>query len=352
MRIAFANMLEPNYVKGHKLLDLKILQVLVKISQVDIFAPLNWYNYTASEVNNILIEYGEKKVGKYFHHRYSMCVVNKILEYDLMKRYDYIIFESYNTYVMMYVYLKIFNAKSRVYIMHHNNIDIIDNHLKQKLAFLSYCKKINHLVLAEYIREHLINAYDISPSKVHTISHPIVNNHKNFGTIVKDLDCVGISNSNDEEWVKMAIEAEKKQHFFTKHKIKTILRSKQYTFHNEYLQIINGYLDVKTYDLYNLRARTVFLPFPEDYKYRMSGVLIEALANGSVVICTKLPMSDYFSRNYPHICMYANCIEDLLLLLPESENKKIIQDEMEKFVHSHNDLNTERVIRAIFNKCK
>ncbi len=348
MKILFCNMLDPNYVKGHKNLDMKMIHALSKFSCVTIISPKEWYISLPDNVNVVFIDSMDRKSGRSKHYMYGVSVINRICELDRTQRFNYIFLGSYDTYLMTWGMLRIKKSSQRVFILQHNNIDIIDHHIKPRLFYNMYAKKVHHVVLGEFIRQHLIDNHHISNENVINIPHPIVNAPEKIDYSKKIYDCIAISNSNDEKWVRDIINLENSEKFFSINRLKVVFRSKIYSFDGEWLKVINGFMPIEEYQNYYRGAKIIFLPFPSTYEYRMSASLVDAVTNGSIALCTRIPLIEYYSEKYPMICKMIDNVDDLKKALLNIDVTSI-KPFVDEFVNNHNDDVTLDVLKKTFS---
>lgn len=342
MKILYANMLEPVSVKGHKNLDKKLIQFLSEFSFVSVVCPKLWYGNLPVHVKEYAITRELKTSGKIEYYRHSLKIINTISALDKRKKYDYIIFGSIDVYMTAYAIMKIRESASRIFVIHHDDMDKIEKIWKARIFFRIYCKIINHITLDEFIFSYLISKYKLDPDKCSFIPHPMCNKQKEV-LKKRQFDCVGISNSNEEKWIWNLLELEKKEAWFQNREIKVVLRSRTVEYDDGFLKIIREYLSDEDYAYYYGNAKSVILPFPDSFQYRMSGSLVDSLSNYSVVAGSNIPMIDWFSKKYPVICKKMESTTDFLFFL---ENKEFCVDESAfcDFINEHSD---EQVINKL-----
>lgn len=349
MKILFCNMLDQNYVKGHKNLDEKMMEYISNFSELHVLAPLGWYEripYNVEKNNRLYYIDNRNLLG----HRYALDVLNKVKELDLMYKFDYILFESFDTVVSINAIMKFKQYSKRIYVMHHNNIDNFEMIKKQKIVFDIYKNRINHIVLGEYIRDHLVVQDEVRIDKVFSIPHPL----DNMLLTIPDnriYDCVGISSSNDEKWIEEIINLEKNNSWFQTKELRAVFKSQKHSFDNGYLKVIKGFIPDNEYNDYYANAKQVFLPFPTYFKYRMSGSLVDSLSNKSVVIGTAIPVFEWYAKEYPTICKTVNSMNELLDLI-EKEKCLDYVEAFDKFKVDHSDLVIENLLKKCFKEGK
>ncbi len=346
MKILFANMLEPMIVKGHRNFDSKIINYLSEISELVVVCPQSWYVDLPGIVKVYNISNYSNLSGRRSYYGYTFNIINCVCRLDKLFDFDYILFESFENYLIVYALFKIRNARTRVYIMHHNNVDNIESNIKANMMFKLYCKRVNHITLDEFISNHLIDIYGLNRKIVHYIPHPMCNT-LNKNSLTRVFDCVGISNSNEEEWIEEFIKLEEREAWFLNHNKKVVFRSRFNKFDNGFLKVIKEYIKDEDYLYYYSNAKSVFLPFPKNFHYRMSGSLVDSISNYSVVIGTDIPLINWFSYKYPTICKKVKDITDFLRFL-EKEEYNVKESEFNDFIYEHSDQSVKNVLNSIF----
>lgn len=347
IKILYMELLDNNY--GNKRLDINLISALNTFADVTVASSIGWFEEHIDGVKYLeyscsFPKYLFGRRGKiYYSHLNNLKVAKKL---DKKNHFDYLFFSSFHSFIMALSPL-ILKKLDRVYILHHNNIDLLESSDKKQLIFKTYCKKVNHFVLSPFIGKHLREKYDIPESKIIYIPHPLNSVSENND---KCYDCIGISNSNDEKWIRKLIEMAKRQ-VFVKANLKVVLRSKIETYDDGYLTIISGYLEDKEYYHYINNAKSIFLPFPSSFKYRMSGSLVDAFSNNTMVIGTKIPLFCAYEERYPSICHTISDFDDFVnvLKIGKQTSKSILNSEFDRFKMEHNDTTIVKTLLEIFD---
>ena len=253
-------------------------------------------------------------------------------------KYDHIIFASYHPYVSAFIPF-FFKRLDNIYAMNHNNIDYLDVSAKARKVFSLYGRKINHVVFEEFIADYLSKTYKILPNQIFVVPHPM---NQIFDKHPVKYDCVAISNSNDEAWIESLIKYEKETRVLSKNGLKVVLRSKEYDFDNGALKVINGYLEDEQYYDYICSSKYIFMAFPETFKYRMSGTIVDALSNSIPVIGTDIPLIRSYEKEFKSIVVCAKNPKDLVEVL---KNKGASNEE--QFVRFKEEHSTESITNSL-----
>jgi len=341
MKVLFVNFI--NEVWGHKRLDENLIKFLSTFSDVTVISPVNWYSNLPENIRVIhyTLKSKPKKNSKKVYH-YSFEIMKLASKIDRKEKFDYIFVATFHTYVQAFGRL-LFKNLNRIYIMHHYNTDTLERK-KPNFFFRLYVNKFNHIVFEEFIRDYLIKKYRLIKDRILVLPHPLYKN--SIENKSPKYECVGISNSNDENFIKEIILIEKKNKVLKENKIHVILRSKNQTFDNGYLKVITGYLEQRDYNYLINNTRSIFMPFPQSFKYRMSGTLIDALSNGKILLGTDVPLLNLYKKRYPHICNVVKSPDEFINEVIKISNFDFdnIKQEFSLF---ENDHSTERIIQIL-----
>jgi hypothetical protein len=331
---------------GHKRLDEKLIKYLATFAEVTVISPRDWYKDLPSKINIITYNpktYLSKKIDS--KHFYSIKIMNFAARIKKKEKFDYIFAASFDTYAFA-IGRFFFNNQNNLYIMHHNNTDSLYRN-KVDIFFKSYVKDVNHVVFEKFISDYLAKKYRIKKDNILTLPHPLYKNNCNNNK--KKIDCVGISNSNDENWINEIINLEKKNEILKRHGLSVVLRSESKTYDNGNLKVINGYLKKTKYNYYINNTNKIFLPFPKTFKYRMSGSLMDALSNNKIVLGSDIPLIKRYSQQYPKICYTVKNPKDFFEQIKNikvSKDNKMVKHDFKEFNNAHSQQKiTEILVR-------
>lgn len=319
---------------GHRRQNQSIVRVLSELGDLSIVFPEGWISNIPDGVKTYTFE------PKKYHIKENAAQILKSLEcmnyarkLDKEDNFDCIIFASYNVYAMGVVRLLFKNADKRVYIIHHNIIDQLEVSSVKRIIFNCFKNSTNHILIERFIAEQFAKATTISVDRIFYFSHQL---NKIEYALNEDIDYLGISNSNDENWVKKMVEDEIENEWLKKEKIRMILRSTETVFDDGFLTVITGRLSDSEYYDYVLRSKVILVPFPKDFRYRVSGSVVDAFSNRKRVIGSDIPVIKEYSKLYPRICKSGISAQDLLKDHKNHENNKVKESkEFSEFIRSH-----------------
>ena len=299
-------LLEFSPAEGHKRLFLNTCELLAQQSKLFVVAA---DGYALPENISTIYRVNNKTVRS--KNRYIQ-VLNKIIDsirrmrlavkLDCQENFDAIICVTYNEWAYYIGHFLLGDEQKKIFLMQHNNIDNAERSRIKKWMMQKYAPKVRHIVQCQYVADYLAREYKIP--EVHIIQwlHPMNANDTALTPKEEAIDCVGISNSNDENVIRELIRKEKSKRIFAKNQIKVLLRSREEEYDDGYLKVIKGYLSKEKYDSYICAAKCIFLPFPESFVYRMSGTIVDAFSNRKPIIGTNILLIRQCEKAYPNIC--------------------------------------------------
>ena len=233
----------------------------------------------------------------------------------------------------------------RLFVVNHNNIDEILTSKVKHLFFTSLPINVEHIVFHQYIKNYLNNEVKIK-NKINVIHHPaLLFDDKPYE---KPSPIVVFAPSSSSDFT-----LDKIKYFFNillkMKKLVTIVTKNRFrNFLPNSLNIISkDYFTIEEYKKWMVTADVVFVPL--NFKYRISGVIIDALANNNLVFTTKCPFTEGYKRDYPfmiHFVETINSNKDILEIIKYSSNNCFLKDR-KKFIKDHSILNISKKIKEI-----
>ncbi|RLQ94813.1 glycosyltransferase family protein [Falsibacillus albus] len=348
MNVLFLDFLYP---KGHQRFSKDLIKYLSDIYDVNVIAKQGYYIDFTDDLQKVnkLEEHNFKIGDNWLLSRISsLNVMLKSAIFIKKNKSDYILVSSFDT-ITFAIGKIFFRNKDKMYIVHHNNVDELDNKYKLKI-FKSYMNNVNHIVLEGFIKDYLVNEIGVNKKNVFVLPHPLYINETCKEQREKYL-CIGLSNSNDEYFIEQIIKTEKENKKFLNSRKKVILKSKKYEFDNGYLKVVKGYLKKEKYDEYVSNSEYIFMPFPDTFCYRMSGTLMDALSNKKIVLGSDIPLMRYYTRKYPSICkIIKDASAFFYFLLNSEQNATRNAKEFHSFNKFHSKENITRVLSDILKE--
>lgn len=343
MKILFLNMLPDSYVYGHRNVDIKIIKALSSFSELYVMTSREGLDHNELKGVRVIETSDVRKRRKTEYYFTCLKKIYESYKLDKIKKFDYIFFASFDEYCLFFLTAFFRKFRSKVFIIYRNNIDSIDTLRRKKILFQQYCKYLNHIVFEEFQREHLIENYKIKPEKVSVLPYPM---RDKLPQRKKEFDFVAISNSNDEDWIHFLIENEKKTEYLKTKKLQLVFRSRQETFDNGNLHVIKGYLESDKYNHYISGARVLFVPYPSTFRYRMSGVMIDAFSNDIRIVGTNIPLFRIYEKRYPEICRTIDSLEEFLSVI---DNLTVCEmtENFQAFKTDHSMYNVIKTLKKI-----
>lgn len=329
---------------GHKDFNGKLVSLLpVENNDILVFNFNDFYLERESfKYKNIQI-LGERK-------RYVFTIMAQIFNYFLVfmktyKRHDdvrlFFTFDNYAFYFGRFLFLK-----SKNIIFHHNNIDLLNQ--KHSIKFFKrYMNSVKHVVFAEFIKKRLIDI-GVKEDNIYISSRPIpLGDKESFNTNILNRNVLSIGYASDEEIIDKIIEYKEGKEVLSKNGINILVRSKFDRLNQENILFINGHLSKEKYEEIYLSSYAVLILYPNNFQYRYSGVIEDALRYKKFIIGTNIPIVNYFKALYPDSCYIFNSIEELFSIMAELVNKKFNIDEYNAFIKNHSNKKVKNDLKFI-----
>lgn len=265
--------------------------------------------------------------------RYTLNLI-KLLRRE---KYSKVLILTYETRSFILMRLLANKYLSRLFLIQHYNIDAIKNDSISQICFSSYRKKVNHIVYQEFIAKHMINDMGIPSDKISWVNHPGINMH-DYPVSTDNLICA-LSVSNSVEKLNTFIEYEVKYGELNSNGYTVLLKDRIGLNHIDVSSInyISGYIPDDQFNKYLKQSKWALLLYPDEFEYRESGFLIEALSNSTLVVGYKsCKVIEAYSKRYPNVCFAVedeNKIVDIVLNY-ECNNLRVKED-FERFKKEH-----------------
>lgn len=316
-----------------------------------VMSPPDLYDLANVNINYVPVEKYPMDNGKISYRVNTLKYINRILRTVKRHKIDKIILASAD-YITLSFLVSRLSCRTELFLIHHAEIDsLIHNNIK-KFIFGYYKDRIRHLVFEPFIKEMLQKKLNIDEKHIDVMPHSLNSNVEFIAekSSIPDIDLVGLSNSNSETIISDFIQEAKLNNTFAKNKIHIVLKSKVINFDDGYLKVINGYLSDDEYNQMIARAKYIFIPFPDDFGYRESGTLMDALSNKKLVIASDIRLIRVYKQNYPNICYIYKGVSSVIDILKRNTNEcNIYEDEFSKFSFYHSPSNYKKVMMEVLN---
>ncbi len=332
---------------GHKRQNEAIINVLSEIAELTIVFPSEWFQTIPQNVKyyQFTPDFICKKEN-FAQIIKSLQCMKFAKSLDQKMHFDCIFFASYNIYAMVLSRLMFRKHCERVYILHHNISDQLDVSLSKRICFSLFKKKTKHILIEDFIRNSFIQKQHVPDNLTYFFPHQL-NIEKQSSHITYDY--TGISNSNDEKWIKKIIAEERKTSILKNTGIRILLRSVHYEYDNGFLTVFKGILDEQKYYKIIMESRVILIPFPKEFRYRISGSVADAFSNEKRVIGSNIPLIKKYHDDYPHICKTGVQIHDIIKDYNNKEKyETICKKEFNQYKASHSYEAFKDAFRKIF----
>ena len=235
-----------------------------------------------------------------------------------------------------------------IYLVQHQQIDELENRIK-RFFFNKYKNKVNHIVLEEIYGKHLKEKYGVN--NIHVVHHIALSEKREVSKerkFTKPL-ILGISSNNDENMIAEIIKEQKEKKFLNNKNVFLYLRSKKYVYEDEFLKIGYSFLTPEEYEeLYN-EAVAIIAVVPSTFHDRISGPVMDAIANGKVVFTSNENVISIFGERAPSMFRYFENMEEFSDILNEKE-WKVKASELENIQKIHGSENILKDYSLFLNK--
>ena len=197
----------------------------------------------------------------------------------------------------------------RTILINHNNIDGLNNRVKR---YFFRKKSIKHkiLVFNEKIKNYLIKI---------RINNLIVNSHglpKVFSSSINNwkydsfdkVIFLPSSSSSDLKFVLELINNSLFLDFLNTNNILLIIKG-NYSIANPNIIVIDDFIDFEEYKSIFLKSDILLLPYPDSFRYRVSGVLHECLVNNKICLLSQIEAFESYSYHFTYNPFFRNIIE-------------------------------------------
>lgn len=302
---------------GHHLLNEHLLNLLFQNDEISEIKVLNFQNYYANyseKQRNCNLPFLFKSKKAYLDYLCQFFNSFILIFRCFMVQYDRVIFFTFDTLAFSFLRLGICKP---IYLFHHNNTDHLQNKYK-RFFFRLYMNHVNHIVFADFIRDYLLSI-GVDKSRVYVLPHPLLFSEKNvepnsLKSNIGDIKVyIALGHANDEVLIRELIAYEYQTNSLEKNHVKLIMRSvTPYNKLPESIEIISGYLSQEKYDYYYKVASGVLILYPESFKNRFSGALLDALKARKIVLGRNIRIVRHFHCEFPECCILFNDIPDLI----------------------------------------
>lgn len=333
-------------MRGHKLFDIEWVKSLSKIGKVDLISIQDeWYDNVPKDIKVNLYNPDKNMISRRFFqsifcmnrlmkhldlysHVYCFKMMKFVREIEKKEHYDFLVFPTVDCLAFPFFYYLLTDNTKKIFIIEHM-LSAYERPIPRRF-FDIYKNQVNHIIMEKNAIDLWQKKYNIPIGCLHYIPHPANNVKCDILKRPYYYQVVGISNSNDDEYIKLIIEFEEKKHWFKKMNIHALLRSKTYTFNDGWLEVFRGNVNLSLEEFYTHihRAKVIILPFSKSFGMRSSGTIIDALSNRIPLVGTPFSALLAYSNEYPQTCHIYYSIDGLISLvasLLSQEKETVLQ---------------------------
>lgn len=326
MKILVADFL---FVKEHQVLNVNTIRTIASLGEVFVISQKGYYDDFKTEFEQLGVKvidinvFGDcsTTLKEKFHCIKLMRESSKIFSHQHIDLMLVLAFDTISATL-----LNIYVPKDKVLLIHHKNLDEIINNRIKRFVFSFYKESVYHIVYEEYFRDKL-GEY-VSKKRIYYVPHPvseIESKDKNYHD--ESYDCVALCNSNNEIFIDNLASLQN-----IPENISFLIRTKKERPLHPNIKYVRTFLEYTEYNKFINSARYVFVPLPNDYKYRLSGSIYDALSRHKIVLTNSLLHQQGLDKRYPGVVKYVDSAEKLL------ENVSFFKGNLglfDKFIQEH-----------------
>ena len=341
MRIAVVQM---RYPQGHRRLDQEYLRILScdhKLLLVDDgkYFTDDFCTTIGAErmcVRPIMVNRWEI-FQRLLHYLNLTIVLLKLKKRD----YDALLFLNIHNALYYYRWL----PKKKIVLFHHQDIDSALSFKPYHEAAKKVANRFLHICLAKFIKEGIIEKFNIEKEKVFVVHQPLVFKHIEFNQKSKENLIIGIGRSTEESIIQQMVGYDKQS--ISRRENSIIMRSKLIEYKGNSLTVIKGFLPRDEYESLYDRAKSSLVTYPHTYKLRYSGIIDDSLSKGLSVFANDNPCSRYFSSVYP-TCVFVFKTPEELWTMTQKQIPIPDEQELKLFAERHSPEYVRNQFKKVF----
>lgn len=311
MRVIVADMY---FHKKHKKLNLKLIREISTIASILLINKIGYYS------QEDLSNYKCLNIFHYLPNKFdklrNVCILLHLIILSITIRlkgieYDKILFLATNNICCNYALLLRLFKKNSIIVIHHYDIDRTIDSKKETILFKKRMHQYNHIVFAPFIKEGMQKYLGTNEKYIHVVPHPLFVSENNvIPNTSREHLIIGIGRNNDITFLQDLKKVDLKSDCKHKNFIKMRTNGESYLGIN--LEIFYARdISQEQFDdiLYSAKACVVI--YNDSYRYRYSGVIVDALSHGCIVICNDIPIGLYYKTICPNNCKVIKSAQEL-----------------------------------------
>lgn len=330
---------------GHLNLNKKLIS-LFPVQDYDLWVINNGHFFKENDINNsTLIDINFLKD----HKKYIITVLFQVINYlkiwiKLFGRKDKIkFFFTFDN--VAFAFGRFFFLNSKNVLFHHANTDYLSiGYIR--FFFKTYMNSVYHIVFADFIKDRLIQI-GVEEARIKVLTHPLHITNIITPEITPENIILGLGYASDDLLFTNIIDFEKKTEILNRKNIKLLLRSNNIEFKSQNITFIKGHLSEQEYEILLSKASIILILYSNNYQYRYSGAILDALRHKKLIIGVNIPIMNHFKNLYPKTCFIFDNIEDLFSKLVTISNIDFNNSDYNIFMSNHSDMKIRNEIENI-----
>lgn len=327
------------YKDGHINFDSKIINAIANSNVVEYICPDGWYegyDLKAKRVAGAIKLKGlaSGKIELLYAVLGNISAAVKVAKYG---SYELIVVGECELFALP-VFLNLLGKEysNRIVVIHHQDLDStrgsrLINRIR-KHVFKHYKDSYIHCIIEPFMRKSLREEYGVHDDKIICWRHPLTL-YPEKAYDEKAYDCVGLSHSNNDETIRRLVDKEMQIGLLRKENLHVLLRSKNIEYDDGFLTITSEWFSKNRYLELLKSSRTVFVPLPEYFHDRISGLVYDACSLRIPVLSSEVPFVRYCMEEYPGIVGIYD--EDRFAEQIRDMRNNDAGDSFERFIRDH-----------------
>lgn len=264
------------------------------------------------------------KIGNRIAFFISIFLVRKAIDF---KKYDIVIFSSFEEISFFFSWIK------NCYLINHINVSTsLRSNIKQWFLY-KVIRRNSLIVLDEDTKNYLltrgnlnvfVQPHGLAPSKKISEVNFNLENNNIFGIATKFNKIIfsPSESSLDIDFINTLIASKEFLKYIKEKNVLFVYKGKS-LISNSNILCIDFFLSNNVYDRLFLESDVILIAYSSNFKYRVSGVLFECIANSKPCVVSKID-SLLFYKNYFNYNPFYSTINELLQILEtldRSDNK-------------------------------
>lgn len=262
------------------------------------------------------------KLGNRIAYFFALLFIKMVVDF---KKYDLIIFSSFEE-----VSFFLSNIKKCYLINHINASTSVES--KVKFFFLNKVLINNSLIVFDQETKNYLSSKGnykiyVQPHGLPKVKSNIATNEDyEFRVILDELAKYKkvlfspSESSSDKDFINELIQSNKFMEYLEQEDVLFVYKDKSPVIKRNTL-VISRFLSQDEYDYLFLKSNVILIAYPKNFKYRVSGVLLECMANDKPCAVSRIDALESYNDFFKYGAFYSNIVELIQVITDLDEFK-------------------------------